>query len=1558
MRLFQTCRFQSVIGSGLFLVGLLATSSPASAAKSDQGDALTFFNNWFVTGDYVAAGVGLKNAGGSGSIALSGVPCTSGTGSSAAVVPCSSAGSVPAYPIAAFLYWQSVENTAIPATKGVFDGFSLKGATLLASDATSACFVPAPTQTLRAYRADVLRFLPIDTTSGVRLANGTHTVTLGTAAGNTGVITTMGATLVVIYRVSVPGKPLLVPLRSVVIYDGQFTLTKHGSDLTQTVSGFYQPSATNPAARMTHIVGNGQNGFRETLKVGNADDPGSLSANQPFVGAQGPNWDNLTFGFTLQAQDTAASVLAHVSGGNTNCLSWSAIVASTNVQDSDGDGLLDIWETKGLHRNTQASPATFGTCSDYPLEACVNLPAMGARNGVKDIFFQVDWLSGKGVGDRPAHLHAPKLDALKMVASVFATKGVALHFDVGDNYQNLNLPFIVPAGVAQGGANLDEDSLSCIGANCAYPNYPALSFKLGFNSVRDGNKYLNLQPRFAQNRKDVSRYLLFAHALAGPFGTNGKPLPDPNNPSSALPRSFSGIADRPGGDIMITLGLWRSDIAENDQVGSTLVQAGTLMHELGHNLNLSHGGLASTPNCAPNYPSVMSYLYQTRGLTDANGVPQIDYSSGRLGVLDENQVSSTVSLGPLPYRMRYYAPLGNGSAGQAAKRHCDGSVIVSDVPLARKESDSLAIPDWSNGTVLPFGKPFPLDLNFDGKLGQTLRDQPDWSSLDVAQIGGRANFGSISVGSIATDAGSIATDAGSIATDAGSIATDAGSIATDAGSIATDAGSIATDAGSIATDAGDEDYDTHILTTTDAIPTPQQCAGCGLSASNELNDIKLTWTPPGTGANLVYNIYRCSGTGCDPLQASALFRQNFQPTSRSAPSFADNVNDFVFNAGGSCPAGKTCYNTLYSYAVTAVSQAGLGTESPYSNTTSSKVTHLFVVAYNQKAVYGDPIPAPTFTIQGEVTLATSQVSCSYAVGQPRNAGSYTINCTGPATVSPTDGVDYQKAYLTFVPGILAISQRPITVMATTASKTYDGTTSSSVAPGISSGNLGYADTVNWIETYNSRNAGPWTLVPSGTVNDQNGGNNYLVSFVTAAGNITPAQLTITAQSNTKTYDGNTISLTRPQYSGIQTGDSVTGLAQAYDTSNAGTAKILSVVAYTVSDSNNGANYKVTLVSVNTGTINKANAAIAVTAYRVTYDGMPHISTGVAKGVLGEMLSGLNLSGTAHTNAGNYSEQWTFVDQTGNYNSTTGSVLNVIAKATANLVIVPYAVLYDGSSKTATGTARGVLGEPLSGLNLSGTAHTAIGTYPADPWTFTDLTGNYNNASGTVSDTILTNAVDLSSLTLPQGGSAQLINSNSILRLTSGTSQVSAAWWVKKPVSNAFSTTFTFQITPVQGQELADGFAFLIQNAAGEANTLGIGGSGGYLGYTGISNSLAIEFDTYRNTDFRDPTAFLYHVGIQSNGTGPNSSNHGDANLKIHTDLVQANIADGAVHKATVTYDGTTLSVFLDGATTPLTSVAVNLGTLLNLDSGTAFVGFTAATGTSQENSDLLSWTWN
>jgi len=153
------------------------------------------------------------------------------------------------------------------------------------------------------------------------------------------------------------------------------------------------------------------------------------------------------------------------------------------------------------------------------------------------------------------------------------------------------------------------------------------------------------------------------------------------------------------------------------------------------------------------------------------------------------------------------------------------------------------------------------------------------------------------------------------------------------------------------------------------------------------------------------------------------------------------------------------------------------------------------------------------------------------------------------------------------------------------------------------------------------------------------------------------------------------------------------------------------------------------------TINRADAVIVVTPYSVTYDGSAHTATGTVTGVGAASLSGLSLTGTTHTNAGTYSDSWTFTDATGNYNSVSGTVQDAIARANAVVSVTPYSVTYDGNMHTATGTATGVGGASLSGLSLAGTMHSNAGTYSTDSWTFIDPTGNYNSASGSVSDAI-------------------------------------------------------------------------------------------------------------------------------------------------------------------------------------------------------------------------------
>ncbi len=267
-------------------------------------------------------------------------------------------------------------------------------------------------------------------------------------------------------------------------------------------------------------------------------------------------------------------------------------------------------------------------------------------------------------------------------------------------------------------------------------------------------------------------------------------------------------------------------------------------------------------------------------------------------------------------------------------------------------------------------------------------------------------------------------------------------------------------------------------------------------------------------------------------------------------------------------------------------------------------------------------------------------------------------------------------------------------------------------------------------------------LPPGLVLD---GISGVISGTPAAAGDYPATLTVTNTAGSTSLPftltiakapasislGNLVSTYTGASHGVSAVTSPLGLAVAvsYNGSgglpvNAGSYAVEAVIA----DPNYTGGANASLV------IAKAAATIAVTPYTVTYNGAAHTAGATATGVLGETLAGLNVGGTTHTNAGTYNDTWTFTDVTGNYLNANGAVTDKIDLAAATIAVTPYTVTYDGAAHTATGTATGVLGETLTGLNLGGTTHTNAGTYN-DTWTFTDVTGNYLNANGAVTDKI-------------------------------------------------------------------------------------------------------------------------------------------------------------------------------------------------------------------------------
>ncbi|MGA2031633.1 MAG: fibronectin type III domain-containing protein [Thermoguttaceae bacterium] len=154
----------------------------------------------------------------------------------------------------------------------------------------------------------------------------------------------------------------------------------------------------------------------------------------------------------------------------------------------------------------------------------------------------------------------------------------------------------------------------------------------------------------------------------------------------------------------------------------------------------------------------------------------------------------------------------------------------------------------------------------------------------------------------------------------------------------------------------------------------------------------------------------------------------------------------------------------------------------------------------------------------------------------------------------------------------------------------------------------------------------------------------------------------------------------------------------------------------------------------------------------------------------------------------------------------------------------------------------------------------------------------------------------------------------------------------------FTTQFTFQIAP--GVSTADGFTFTIQDKGPTA----LGPVGGGLGYSGISPSVAVKFDLYNKGQKGSAT------GLCINGASPTTI--------TSIPLTTIDLHSGHVFRATLTSDGTTLTVVLLDTTTNVSATqtyAVNIPATLKHT--TAYVGFTAATGALTATQDILTWTY-
>lgn len=211
--------------------------------------------------------------------------------------------------------------------------------------------------------------------------------------------------------------------------------------------------------------------------------------------------------------------------------------------------------------------------------------------------------------------------------------------------------------------------------------------------------------------------------------------------------------------------------------------------------------------------------------------------------------------------------------------------------------------------------------------------------------------------------------------------------------------------------------------------------------------------------------------------------------------------------------------------------------------------------------------------------------------------------------------------------------------------------------------------------------------------------------------------------------------------------------------------------------------------------------------------------------------------------------------------------------------------------------------------------------------------------------------DTTTLNLLGTAQSATTNDGAVLRLTSAQSNQSGSAFSQQPLNaKSFSTYFRFRMTEpggiadCNGNRGADGLTFVIQKASADK-----GGIGGGIGYGGITDSVAVEFDTWCNSIIGETLS--NHIAINTNG----KINHDASNPAI---AISPEFSNGQIWSAWVDYNGKTLEVRVSPDNTkptqPQLQQTIDIPALLG-NTSTAYLGFAAGTGGAWENHDILYW---
>jgi sugar lactone lactonase YvrE len=641
--------------------GSVAASNPAAGAQVSVGSAvrllvstgqaappkpnpLSFENNYFVTGDFASAGIQLRGTG-IGGVATGTITIPDSTTSPSATQGVPDGADI----IDAFLYWETLENTPSPSGgSGTFDNYPITGQQI-GSDLpyTDGAF----SGTLRVYRADVNTYFPVGA-NGVRFASGAFTVSL--PDGATALPLTEGASLVVIYRVLSPN----FPLKSIVIYDGSAV---PAISTTQSMQGFYDTAGAGENTALYDVPGGGWNNSSGsvTLPVHSSQFSAPLNAGDAYaaviLSTPVNNSDNDGILDAWKAGPAAGDFYAGQPGYyDVKAGSWVPLPGAVHGEkdlfvqlDYMCGAVLSDGSCDPSQENLFPSPDASG---NDPLAMVTNAFAainihlhLEIGNAVPEDtcvdntsttppqlcqFPSVPGATQPGVIGWKNSLEFSKLWP-RNLASCAAGGDCSPRFPYGqkDSYHYV----------------LFGHSLAIPAWNSRYGSLTSINVASGVTTIVTTDRGTGIN--YCPSRITISGVLGNPN-LNGVYNTTGcansstmtvatPGVPNWSYPNTTLPEpvigitsgtvtSISGYSDLGGSDSAVTLGLWETAPNQNMSKRANVI-AGTLFHEIGHTLGLSHGGLyydgaagSYVPtfdvNCKPNYQSVMNYLFQLDGV--------------------------------------------------------------------------------------------------------------------------------------------------------------------------------------------------------------------------------------------------------------------------------------------------------------------------------------------------------------------------------------------------------------------------------------------------------------------------------------------------------------------------------------------------------------------------------------------------------------------------------------------------------------------------------------------------------------------------------------------------------------------------------------------------------------------------------------------------------------------------------------------------------------------------------------------------------------------------------